>query len=235
MTKLKKTSLLFFLFFFTSFISLRSFKKVQIDDLLIESELVSRNDVLKNSSLEIPQRLIFIQTNSLEKELKENLSLKYISINKQIIPFGLKIFLKQRTPIAYAEMIKEGATIRGYIDANGIFIPEGSIDINNDFNFNLRIYGWKQSSSNQLEKILKINSKFDIEINEITISDNGFITLKEKNLNSILLGFNSENLDTQLQLLVDMKRQLKELGIITEIEMIDLTDPINPKIKVFKS
>ena len=234
MTKLKKTSLLFFLFFFTSFISLRSFKKVQIDDLLIESELVSRNDVLKNSSLEIPQRLIFIQTNSLEKELKENLSLKYISINKQIIPFGLKIFLKQRTPIAYAEMIKEGATIRGYIDANGIFIPEGSIDINNDFNFNLRIYGWKQSSSNQLEKILKINSKFDIEINEITISDNGFITLKEKNLNSILLGFNSENLDTQLQLLVDMKRQLKELGIITEIEMIDLTDPINPKIKVFK-
>ena len=234
MTKFKKTSLLFFLFFFTSFISLRSFKKVQIDDLLIESELVSRNDVLKNSSLEIPQRLIFIQTNSLEKELKENLSLQYISINKQIIPFGLKILLKQRTPIAYAEMIKEGTTIRGYIDANGIFIPEGSIDINNDFNFNLRIYGWKQSSSNQLEKILKINSKFDIEISEIKISENGFITLKEKNLNNILLGLNTEDLDTQLQLLVNMKMQLKELGIITEIEMIDLTDPINPKIKVFK-
>ena len=235
MTKFKKTLLLFFLFFFTSFISLRSFKKVQFDDLLIESELVSRNDVLKNSSLEIPQRLIFIQTNSLEKELKENLSLQYISINKQIIPFGLKILLKQRTPIAYAEMIQEGTTIKGYIDANGIFIKEGLIDINNDFNFDLKIFGWKQSSSNQLEKILKFNSKFDIEINEITISDNGFITLKEKNLNSILLGFNSENLDTQLQLLVDMKRQLKELGIITEIEMIDLTDPINPKIKVFKS
>ena len=48
------------------------------------------------------------------------------------------------------------------------------------------------------------------------------------------MGFNTEDLDTQLQLLVDMKRQLKELGIITEIEMIDLTDPINPKIKVFK-
>ena len=45
---------------------------------------------------------------------------------------------------------------------------------------------------------------------------------------------NTEDLDTQLQLLVNMKMQLKELGIITEIEMIDLTDPINPKIKVFK-
>ena len=234
MTESKKTFLLFVLFFCTSLISLRSLKKLEMNHLIIEENLISKEDILSNSSLKLPKRLIFIQTNSLEQELKENLSLKYISVNKQLIPFGLKIYVQKRIPVAYAEMTIDGRTVKGFVDADGIFVPKEFISSNIDFNFSLSISGWRESSSDELAKILKINDKFDIEINEINISKSGFISLQEQNLNTVLLGFESNNLDTQLKLLVDMKRQLNTLEIIKEIEGLDLTDPLNPKIKVFK-
>ena len=48
-------------------------KKVYSQDIRISgSELFSQNDVVKNSSLNFPIRLIFVETNLLEKELKQN-------------------------------------------------------------------------------------------------------------------------------------------------------------------
>ena len=78
--------------FLTSLLSLRALKKVRIQDIKIyDSELFSKEDVVNNSSLKFPVRLIFIETNFLEKELKQNLSLKNVSVIRQIFPFGLKI------------------------------------------------------------------------------------------------------------------------------------------------
>ena len=77
-----------------------------IQDIRISgSELFSHNDVVNNSSLKFPIRLIFINTNFLEKELKQNLSLKNVSVSRQIFPFGLKVHVNTRTPIAYGERI----------------------------------------------------------------------------------------------------------------------------------
>jgi len=47
--------------------------------------------VIKNSSLNLPIRLIFVETNLLEKELKQNLSLKNVSVSRELFPFGLKV------------------------------------------------------------------------------------------------------------------------------------------------
>jgi len=63
--------------FLTSLISIKTFKKVDLQDIRISgSELFSQDDVKKNTSLNFPIRLIFVETNFLEKELKQNLSLK---------------------------------------------------------------------------------------------------------------------------------------------------------------
>ena len=88
-----KSFLLLLLFLFTtSLISLKTLKKVNIQDIRISgSELFSQNDIVKNLSLKFPIRLIFIETNLLEKELKQNLSLKNVSVRRQIFPFSLKI------------------------------------------------------------------------------------------------------------------------------------------------
>ena len=85
---------LILLLFSTSIISLKILKKVNIQNIKIAgSELFSEKDVVDNSSLKFPIRLIFINTSYLEKELKQNLSLKNISVSRQILPFGLKVYL----------------------------------------------------------------------------------------------------------------------------------------------
>ena len=59
--------------FLTSFLSIKTLKKVYFKDIRITgSELFSQNDVVNNSSLKFPIRLIFIRTNYLEKQLKKN-------------------------------------------------------------------------------------------------------------------------------------------------------------------
>ena len=90
--RIKNKSFLLLLLFLTSLISLRTLKKVNIQDIRISgSELFSQNDVVKNTTLKFPIRLILINTYFLEKELKQNLSLKNISVNRELFPFGLKI------------------------------------------------------------------------------------------------------------------------------------------------
>ena len=102
--KIYYKNFLFLILLSTSLLSLITLKKVKIQDIRISgSELFSKNDLVNNSSLKFPIRLIFIKTNFLEKELKQNLSLKNVSVSRQILPFGLKIHLKTRTPIAYGE------------------------------------------------------------------------------------------------------------------------------------
>ena len=102
--------------FLLCLVSLKTLKKVNIQDIKISgSELFSQDDVVNNSSLKFPIRLIFIETNFLEKELKQNLSLKNVSVIRQIFPFGLKIEVNTRTPIAYGERIVNDEKILGYM------------------------------------------------------------------------------------------------------------------------
>ena len=222
--------------FLTSVLSSKTFKKVNSQDIsILGSELLSIEDIVANSSLEFPTPLIFVKTKYTEKELKKNLSLKNVSISRQIFPFGLKIFIKTRTPIAYGEKFIKGEKINGYIDQEGFFIYEEFSDKENIKNISSRVLGWKEEHKETLSKILHSQKKDDIEFITINYLPNGFLILEEKSLKTIFLGIDPEIIDTQLQIICNIKNQLIEKNILERIDNIDLTDPNNPKIKVFKS
>jgi len=139
--------------FLTSLLSIKTLKKVDIKDIRVSgSELFSQNDVIINSSLKFPIRLIFVETNLLEKELKQNLSLKNVSVNRELFPFGLKVYINSRIPIAYGEMILNEKKILGFIDRDGIFINKQNVDEKNFNKLTIQVFGWK-------EKFKKILSK----------------------------------------------------------------------------
>ena len=148
--KIKNRSfLLLTLFLFsTSLISLKTLKKVDVQDIRISgSGLFSKNDLLKNSSLKFPIRLIFIKTNFLEKELKQNLSLKHVSARRQIIPFGLKIHIKTRNPIAFGERIVNDEKISGFVDRDGFFIYKQNTENINTSELTIKVVGWEKIES----------------------------------------------------------------------------------------
>ena len=233
--RIKNKSFLLLLLFLTSLISLRTLKKVNIQDIRISgSELFSQNDVVKNTTLKFPIRLIFINTYFLEKELKQNLSLKNISVNRELFPFGLKIKVNTRNPIAYGQKILNDKKILGFIDKDGIFIDRKNLNEKNLNKLTIQVLGWQEKFQKILSKILIAQENYEFEIVKITFSPNGFLTLEEKDLKTIFLGFNHNLINYQLQIINNLKNELKKNNFFEKIDSIDLTDPDKPKIKVFK-
>ena len=221
--------------FSTSLISLKTLKKVDINDIKISgSKVFSQSHIVKNTSLKFPIRLIFIETNLLEKELKQNLSLKNVSVRRQIFPFSLKIHVSTRTPIAYGERILNGEKISGFIDKDGIFIDKQNAERKNLNKLTIKVFGWEEKFKKILSEILIAKEKYKLEIVKVTFSSNGFLIVEEKNLKTIFLGFNPNLIKYQLQIINNLNNEFKRKNFTEKIDNIDLTDPNKPKIKVFK-
>jgi len=235
--KINSRNFLFLTFFLfsLSLISLKTLKKVNIQNIKISgSELFSQDDVVNNSSLKFPIRLIFIETNFLEKQLKQNLSLKNVSAIKQIFPFGLIIKVNTRIPIAYAERILNEEKVLGFVDKEGIFINKENADEKNLSKFTIKVFGWKEEFKKILSKIFDSKDNYEFELVKITFSPNGFLTVEEKDLKTIFLGFNPNLINYQLLIINNLKNEFTKNKFSEKIDSIDLTDPNKPKIKVFK-
>ena len=220
-------------FFFTNFLSINLFKKVELKNTYINgAKFISLYDITENSSLQLPRRLIFIKTKLIEKELKQNISLRQISITRQIFPFGLVINIQTRTPIAFAEKEDSGITTKGFIDKDGVFIKEKYVPKRENLIFPIKIIGWKEDYKKVISLILKTYKVTD-DLVTIKISANGFITLEEKFLQKIFFGFKTQEIEEKLNLISDIKEQLKKQNFPKKIKSLDLTDLANPKIKVF--
>ena len=233
--KLISEAFLLISLFLLGLVSLKSLKKVDIQDIKISgSDLFSQDDIANNSSLKFPIRLIFIETNFLEKELKQNLSLKNVSVIRQIFPFGLKIEVNTRTPIAYGERIINEEKILGFIDKDGIFIDKNNADEKNLSKLVIQVFGWKEEFKKILSEILNAQENYEYELVKITFSPNGFLTVEEKDLKTIFLGFNPNLINYQLLIINNLKNEFKKNNFFKKIDNIDITDPNKPKIKVFK-
>ncbi len=235
--KIKDRSFFFLIsfLFLTSLLSIKTFKKVNMQDIKISgSTLFSQNDVVNNSSLKLPTRLIFVKTSLLEKELKQNLSLKNVSVDRELFPFGLKVHIKTRIPIAYGEKIIKDEKILGFIDKNGIFISRNNAGEQNLKKLTIQVFGWKEKFKKILSEIFIALQNYEFEIVKITFSPDGFLTIEEKDLKKIFLGYNPELINYQLQIINNIKNEFEKNSFSIKIDNIDLTNPNKPKIKVFK-
>ena len=221
--------------FLTSLSSIKTLKKVNIQDIRISgSEFFSQNDVVNNSSLNFPIRLIFVETNLIEKELKQNLSLKNVSVNRELFPFGLKVHINSRIPVAYGERIIKDEKILGFIDKEGTFINKNNADEKNLKELKIQVFGWKENFKKILSDIFIALENYEFEIVKITFSPDGFLTVEEKDLKTIFLGFKPDLINYQLQIINNLKNEFEKNSFAIKIDNIDLTNPNKPKIKVFK-
>ena len=229
----KKVTLIGIFFFFTNFFSVNLLKKVDFKNTYIRgSEYISISDITANSSLQLPMRLIFIKTKLIEKELKQNLSLKQISIDRQIFPFGLNIKIQSRTPIAFANREENGIKVEGFVDKEGVFIDKKYLPVIEKLISPIKITGWNKEYKELISSIIKkYEDNNDLKV--IKISPEGLVTLEENFLQKIYLGSQIDEIDEKLNLIFDIKEQIKKKKIPKKIKSLDLTDRSNPRIKVF--
>jgi len=98
----------------------------------------------------------------------------------------------------------------------------------------IKVFGWKEKFKKVLSEIFIAQENYDFDIVKISFSPNGFLTVEEKDLQTILLGFNPNLINYQLQIINNLKNEFKRNNFSEKIDNIDLTDPNKPKIKVFK-
>ena len=229
----KKLTIYFLFLISSTFLCIKIFKEINQNDIkIIGTKFITKDIIIKNSSLKLPKKLINIKTKLHERELKKNLSLKNISINRQLFPFRLKIFLEIRKPIASAEKNHE-KIIKGYVDEEGIFINEEFAFLKKDLPYKFRVIGWKDSARERISKIIQAY-RINPDLKVIDISEGGYIILEENKFQKIFLGNQPKIIDLQLKLISEISRQMIDKKNFTKIENLDLTDINNPTLKVFK-
>jgi len=162
------------------------------------------------------------------------LSLKNISVNRELFPFGLKVKVNTRTPIAYGERLLNKEKIFGFIDKDGSFIEKQKVEEKKFKELTIKVFGWKEKFKKILSEIFKALENYELEIVKITFSSDGFLTVEEKDLKTIFLGFKPNLINYQLQIINNLKNEFKKNSFSKKIDNIDLTNPDKPKIKVFK-
>ena len=98
----------------------------------------------------------------------------------------------------------------------------------------VKVLGWKEKFKKILSEIFIAIDNYELEIVKITFSPDGFLTIEEKDLNTIFLGLRPNLINYQLQIINNLKSEFKKNSFSKKIDNIDLTNPNKPKIKVFK-
>ena len=146
----------------------------------------------------------------------------------------MKVHINTRTPIAYGERVLNDEKILGFIDKDGIFINKQNVDEKTLNKLTIKVFGWKENFKRTLSEIFIAIENYELEIIKITFSSEGFLTIKEKDLNTIFLGLKPNLINYQLQIINNLKNEFKKNSFSKKIDSIDLTNPEKPKIKVFK-
>ena len=146
----------------------------------------------------------------------------------------MKVHIKSRIPIAYGERILNDEKILGFIDKEGFFINKQNVDEKNLNKLTIKVFGWKEKFKKILSEIFIAIDNYELEIVKITFSSDGFLTVEEKDLKTIFLGFKPNLIHYQLQKISILKNEFKKNSFSKKIDNIDLTNPDKPKIKVFK-
>ena len=132
------------------------------------------------------------------------------------------------------ERLLNDEKILGFIDKDGIFINKQNVDEKNLNKLTIKVFGWKEKFKKILSEIFIALENYEFEIVKITFSPDGFLTVEEKDLKTIFLGFKPNLIKYQLQIINKLKNEFKKNNFSEKIDNIDLTYPDKPKIKVFK-
>ena len=193
----------------------------------------NREEVLKASGINFPKPFLEIIPKRIESNLIRRLSLKAVSIRRQISPKKIFIEVLERTPIAYAQRLGEGGLENGMIDTSAKWIPIGW-ETTKDSEINIFIDGWKDSHRELISLILLNQEKLGSPLEKISLTSLGEVSLQTKYFSSIKLGANPELLIDQIKILSHLSKSLPPHFFNKSGTTIDLRDPSKPELQTGK-
>ncbi len=204
--------------------SIRSDRQVEFAG----NELLSRETLYKDLSLEYPQAIWQLSTQQLGNGLANNPALLKVEVTRQLFPAQLNVAVQERQPVAIA-VADEGL---GYLDVEGNYIPGKlySKEIQNKLpkvpqflGFTSQYRPFWQTYQNRIQQS-------PVKIRIINGNNPSNITLTT-DLGLVFLGSDLSQFGQQLQVLEKMQNLPRRIPK-QNLSFIDLSNPDNPSIQL---
>lgn len=203
------------------------------------NQLLTAETIKSLLVLSYPQSLWRIEPSAIANSLKQEPTIAEATVSRRLFPPGLIIEIKERVPVAIAQITKDrnpGTGNKqvsvGLLDASGVWMSlKKYTSLNPAAKLpSLTVIGSPEQYRSYWTELYEAVSQSSVKITEIDCQDPTNVILKTE-LGNVHLGAPSPQLLQQIKLLAQMRYLPSKLNP-TQIEYIDIKNPGSPLVQM---
>ena len=208
------------------------------------NQLLPDAEVYELIDIDYPQSLLKVRPLDLENALTDKGPIEAAIVRRRLLPPGLNIRIRERTPVAIAlpnvdVAIKsldddpQSFSQIGLLDANGYWMPYNSFTQLGSQEPKLQVRGMRPAYQKHWPYIYQMLQKNPVSVSLLDWRDPANLIL-HTDLGTVHMGPYGQNFSKQLTAL-DRMRNLNAKMDIEEIAFIDLRNPDNPTLEILQA
>jgi cell division protein FtsQ len=198
---------------------------------VLGSSQVSREQVIREAQLRLPQPLLGLKPQELAQRLSAGLPVEQVQVSRLMLPPRLRISLVEREAVAQAQRRSSKGMERGYVDRLGNWMTSrqqrGS---GTNRSPQVMVLGWQERLRAPLAELLAQQDALGSPLQQVRFESNGSLWLRTTALGDVHLGLPDERLNRRLEVLRHLSTHLPKQIKTLKIESIDLSDPEQPEL-----
>jgi cell division protein FtsQ len=198
---------------------------------VIGSSQVSREQVIREAQLRLPQTLLGLQPQELAQRLSAGLPVEQVQVSRLMLPPRLRISLVEREAVAQAQRRSRKGMERGYVDRLGNWMTsrqQRSSGTNRTPQ--VMVMGWQERLRAPLAEVIAQQDQLGSTLHQVRFEPNGSLWLRTAALGDVHLGLPDERLSRRLDVLRHLSTHLPKQIKTLKIQSIDLSDPEQPEL-----
>ena len=198
---------------------------------VLGSSQVSREQVIREAQLRLPQPLLSLKPQELAQRLAAGLPVEQVQVSRLMLPPRLRISLVEREAVAQAQRRSSKGMERGYVDRLGNWMTSrqkrGS---GANRTPQVLVMGWQERLRAPLAEVMAQEDQLGSTLQQVRFEPNGSLWLRTAALGDVHLGLPDESLSRRLDVLRHLSTHLPKQIKTLKIQSIDLSDPEQPEL-----
>ncbi len=198
---------------------------------VLGSSQVSREQVIREAQLQLPQPLLSLKPQDLAQRLAAGLPVEQVQVSRLMLPPRLRISLVEREAVAQAQRRTSKGMERGYVDRLGNWMTSrqkrGS---GANRTPQVMVMGWQERLRAPLAEVIAQEDQLGSTLQQVRFEPNGSLWLRTAALGDVHLGLPDERLSRRLDVLRHLSTHLPKQIKTLKIQSIDLSDPEQPEL-----
>lgn len=198
---------------------------------VLGSSQVTREQVLREAQLRLPQPLLGLRPRELSQRLSAGLPVEQVQVSRLMLPPRLRISLVEREAVAQAQRRSSRGIERGYVDRLGNWMTSrqqrGSGTARTP---QVVVMGWQERLRTPLADVLAQKEQLGSTLQQVRFEPNGSLWLRTAALGDVHLGPPDDRLRRRLDVLRHLSAHLPQQIKTLKIQSIDLSDPEQPEL-----